>query len=97
MVLRMLQDDRLVMVNQAKPEVTKKSLAAAYLFWGVALLYLALSPGTVGGMGYAAEEFAAGSQIMSNAVALIKGQPSLLLIGRATVRWRRYSTCRFCG
>jgi hypothetical protein len=75
-VLRMLQDDRSVMVNQEQSEVTKKSWAAAYLFWGVALLYLALSPGTVGGMGYAAEEFAAGSQIMSNAVALIKGQPS---------------------
>jgi hypothetical protein len=51
----------------------KKSRSTAYLFWGVALIYLALSPGTLQGMGYASEEFRAGSQIMSNAVALMKG------------------------
>jgi hypothetical protein len=54
----------------------KRTRTTAYLFWGVALLYLALSPGTVEGMAYAGEEFRAGSQIMANAVALMKGNPS---------------------
>jgi hypothetical protein len=53
----------------------KKAPTAAYLFWGVALLYLALSPGTVAGMGYTPEEVRAGSQLMSNAAALMKGNP----------------------
>ncbi len=62
----------------------KKSWTAFYLFWGIALIYLSLSPGTVGGMGYASEEVRAGSQIMSNLAALVKGQPL------SSVDWPRH-------
>jgi len=54
-------------------QYTRKVHPAAYLFGGVFLIYLALSPGSVANMGYASEELTAGSQILSNAVAWMRG------------------------
>ena len=55
------------------PKPPSKVHPAAYLFGGVFLIYLAFSPGSVAGMGYAGEELRAGTQILSNAAAWMRG------------------------
>ena len=52
----------------------KRHLQALLLFGGVFLIYLALSPGAVGSMGYISEEVTAGNQIIFNVSAWIHGK-----------------------